>query len=321
MKHRLSTKAKLVICAVSAFLIVAGVLLYAAADRYLIEHVEVNLNENSSDNAGIEENVSDGASNTSSSSESSTTTATSYTSDTKNITISKVTNGFGSNQVTYYVADVQLTDATDLKSAFAKDEFGRNIIQYVSEIAENNSAILAINGDYYGFREDGIVIRNGVIYRDSPAREGLAIYKNGTMEVYDETTTTAQKLLDEGVYNTLSFGPALLENGEIISGIENLEIDTNFGNHSIQGTQPRTGIGIISDNHFVFIVVDGRDEGYSRGVTMMEFAQIFKDLGCTTAYNLDGGGSSEMWFRGKIINTPCNRNSSERGTSDILYIG
>jgi exopolysaccharide biosynthesis protein len=139
------------------------------------------------------------------------------------------------------------------------------------------------------------------------------------MKIYDETSTTAEKLLSEGVINTLSFGPALLENSEIPDGISSVEVDTNFGNHSIQGNQPRTGIGIIDNNHFVFIVVDGRSEGYSKGVTLTEFAQIFKDLGCTEAYNIDGGGSSTMYFNGQLVNNPLGKNR-ERGTSDILYI-
>ena len=100
-------------------------------------------------------------------------------------------------------------------------------------MAENNDAIFAINGDYYGFRDTGIIIRNGVIYRDSPAREGLAFYKDGTMVVYDETKTSAEQLLADGVWNTLSFGPALLSDGDIISGIENVEVDTNFRNNFV----------------------------------------------------------------------------------------
>ncbi|MEZ5226239.1 MAG: phosphodiester glycosidase family protein [Acidimicrobiales bacterium] len=93
-------------------------------------------------------------------------------------------------------------------------------------------------------------------------------------------------------WNTWSFGPAIVDDGAVLDGIEDVEVDTNFGNHSIQGVQPRTGIGVIDDNHFVFVVVDGRSTGYSRGVTMTEFADIFVELGATTAYNLDGGGSS-----------------------------
>ena len=323
MFRNMSKKTKIVLCSVLAAVLVLGTGAYAAADRFLIEHVEVDLNAVSAaaESAGSNLTASTiASSDEASSAEAYTATDTTYESADKKIAITKVTTGSGSDTVTYYVADVQLTDGTDLKSAFAKNEFGTNIIQYVSAMADDNNAILAINGDYYGFRSDGIEIRNGVIYRDKPAREGLAIYKDGTMKVYDETATSAEALLADGVNNTLSFGPALLENGELISGIDSAEVDTNVGNHSIQGSQPRTGIGIISPNHFVFVVVDGRNTGYSKGVTMTQFAQIFKDLGCTTAYNMDGGGSSEMVFMGSIVNTPANSNGSERGTSDILYI-
>ena len=103
--------------------------------------------------------------------------------------------------------------------------------------------MFAVNGDYYGFRDNGILIRNGVLYRDADARMGLAMYRDGTMAVYDERTTTGAALLAAGVWNTLSFGPGLLENGEIVPGIDHGEIDNNFGLRSIQGNNPRTGIG------------------------------------------------------------------------------
>ena len=75
---------------------------------------------------------------------------------------------------------------------------------------------------------------------------------------------------------------------------------------------------MIDANHLVFVVVDGRSEGYSRGATLPELAQIMLDLGAATAYNLDGGGSSTMYFNGSVINQPSNR--GERATSDILYV-
>jgi exopolysaccharide biosynthesis protein len=179
--------------------------------------------------------------------------------------------------------------------------------------------VLAINGDYYGFRDTGIVIRNGVVFRDSGARQGLAFYTDGSARIYDETTTTADELVAAGAWNTLSFGPGLVENGAVIDGIDSVEIDTNFGNHSVQGNQPRTGIGLIGKNHLALVVVDGRSEGYSRGVSMSEFARIFVGLGAQVAYNLDGGGSSTMVFDGKLVNNPLGR-GKERGTSDIIYI-
>jgi exopolysaccharide biosynthesis protein len=138
------------------------------------------------------------------------------------------------------------------------------------------------------------------------------------VQVYDETATSADQLLADGVWNTLSFGPALVEDGAVVAGIEDVEVDTNVGNHSIQGEQPRSAVGVIDDNHLVFVVVDGRSEGYSRGATLTELAQIMIDLGAETAYNLDGGGSSTMFFDGEVVNQPSN--GGERGTSDILYI-
>lgn len=145
------------------------------------------------------------------------------------------------------------------------------------------------------------------------------MYADGTMEIYDESATTGQALIDAGVWNTLSFGPGLVADGEIIDGIDEVEIDTKFGNHSIQGNQPRTAIGLIDTNHYVFVAVDGRSRGYSRGVTMTELAQIFVDLDATTAYNLDGGGSTTMVFNGALVNNPVGK-GNERGTSDILYV-
>lgn len=352
MKKVQSKKTKRLRYIIAALVIACSTAAYMAADRYLIEHVAIDLGTtkvqaatnssgptggNSGSTAtttvsntasgtagsisapGLSNGAGQSASGSRSGSEAYTATATSYVSDSKSIRISKMVTGSGSNKVTYFVADVELTDATLLQSAFAKDKFGTNIIQVSSVIAENNGAIFAINGDYYGFRSDGIVIRNGVLYRNVPARIGLAFYKDGTMKVYDEKQVSTQKLLADGVWNTLSFGPALLENGDIITGIDSVEVDTNFGNHSIQGNQPRTGIGIIDENHFVFVVVDGRSPGYSKGVTMTQFARIFKDLGCSTAYNIDGGGSSEMYFMGDVVNNPLGK-GQERETSDILFI-
>ena len=120
------------------------------------------------------------------------------------------------------------------------------------------------------------------------------------------------------MWNTLSFGPALVADGEVQSGIDDVEVDTNFGNHSIQGDQPRTAIGVIDDNHLVLVVVDGRSTGYSVGADMTELATLMKGLGAVTAYNLDGGGSSTMFFNGEVVNQPSN--GGERGTSDILYV-
>ncbi|SDN86903.1 Exopolysaccharide biosynthesis protein [Klenkia soli] len=296
----------------------AGVLLAAggggtwwALDRFVVDHVQV------ADASAYEaaSGVDAGTTATSNGSVSGDT----YSSDQAAITISTVVTGSGDSTVTYFVADVVLTDATVLRSAFANDEFGLNITEDPSDIAARVGAVWAVNGDYYGFRETGIVIRNGVAYRDAGAREGMAFYRDGSVRVYDETATTAADLVAAGVWNTLSFGPAIVEAGAVVSGIDSVEVDTNVGNHSIQGDQPRTAVGVIDSNHLVFVVVDGRSEGYSEGVTLPELAQIFVGLGAVTAYNIDGGGSSTMVFDGALVNDPLGK-GQERGTSDVLYI-
>lgn len=317
---------KRTILLITSLVFIVATVLYLLADRYLIEKVAIaDVNAYASSAVAQATATPVALTQAQATPTASATTAPSYddwnyTSSSVSISIQKVVSGSGQNQVTYFVADVVVSDATQLQNAFANNQFGQNIIEYTSAIAEENNAIFAINGDYYGFRDDGIIIRNGVIYRDVPVRTGLAFFRDGSMSVYDETSTSAQELVENGVWNTLSFGPALIVDSVAQTIGARVEIDTNFGNHTIQGNQPRTGIGIISPNHFVFVVVDGRSNGYSRGVSLTEFTQIFQSLGCTDAYNLDGGGSSEMYFMGRVVNNPLGRNK-ERGTSDILFIG
>jgi exopolysaccharide biosynthesis protein len=298
-----------VVAGVAALVLAAGGGSAWAVNRYVVDHVQI------ADVAAYEAAQSAGGAD----SPGGTVSGDTYTSDDATVTVSTHTTGSGTSTVTYYVADVVLTDATRLRSAFANNEFGTNIVENTSAIAGDNDAVFAINGDYYGFRDTGIVIRNGVVYRDEGARQGLAFYRDGTVKVYDETATTAEQLVADGVWNTLSFGPALLENGQIVDGIDDVEVDTNFGNHSIQGAQPRTAIGVIDANHLVFVVVDGRSPGYSAGLTMTGLAELMLELKATTAYNLDGGGSSTMVFDGDLVNNPLGK-GDERGTSDILYV-
>ncbi|WP_308635226.1 phosphodiester glycosidase family protein [Paenibacillus silvisoli] len=312
-----------------------GAVLYGLADRYLIEHVEVIVQPASASAVSVPASgtASAAATATAAGTASGTDAASvagggaagnvtsddwNYFSDSMDIAIKKVEAGTGADKITYYVADVQTKDAAKLLTAFADNAFGRNVTEDTSVIAEANNAILAINGDYYGFRNDGIVIRNGTLYRNEPAREGLALYKDGTMKSYNEEEVSADDLLAQGVTNTFSFGPALVKEGTAVDNFDSVKIDTNFGNRTIDGANPRTGIGMISPNHFVLVVVDGRQQTYSRGMTLNEFAHIFDDLGATEAYNLDGGGSSTMYFMGRVVNSPGSK-GRERGVSDIIY--
>lgn len=201
-------------------------------------------------------------------------------------------------------------DKSQLRSAFAGETYGRNIRQRTSEIAKDVGAVFAINGDYCGYRDDGVIIRNATLYRDKPAREMLAMFSNGNLLVVDEAGCDPQMLIDHGVTDTFSFGPVLVNNSQIP---ENLTSD-------VSGTNPRTAIGQREDGELVFVVVDGRLPGYSEGMTIDELAQYMLDLGCKTAYNLDGGMTSCMVFNDQVISRPCGTGGRERPLSDVLCV-
>lgn len=219
------------------------------------------------------------------------------------------------SDTTVYVADVRLSDADYLKTALAESTYGRNITAKTSSIASSVNAILAINGDYYGAQRSGYVIRNGVLYRSTPnGGEDLVIYADGSFGIIDEDEIAAEELLAQGAQNVLSFGPALVENGEIAVS-ENDEVGRAMASN------PRTAIGVVGEGHYVFVVADGRT-GESAGLSLYELAAFLQSIGCKTAYNLDGGGSSSMVFQGTVVNNPANgRKSNERSVSDIVYIG
>ena len=221
------------------------------------------------------------------------------------------------NNTTIYVADIQISNIAYLKTAFAKETYGKNITDKTTNIAKNINAILAINGDYYGVQENGYVLRNGVIYRENAVKnkQDLVIYKDGTFEIIDEEKNSITDLLEKGAYNILSFGPGLVNNGEII-------VSTNTEVAKAMVNNPRTSIGKIDNLHYVFVVSDGRTSE-SKGLTLYELAQFMKNLGVETAYNLDGGGSSTMYFNGRLVNKPTTNGNkiSERSVSDIVYIG
>jgi exopolysaccharide biosynthesis protein len=217
-----------------------------------------------------------------------------------------------------YIADIQLKGPEYLKTAFAQDVFGRNLTQRTSALATAHHAIFAINGDFCGFRNAGFVIRNDVLYRNLPRRTGddgaLVIYQDGSFKVVRENTINAEALIAKGAVQAFSFGPSLLEDGE-------LKVNEGTEVAMARMSNPGTAIGIISPLHYIFIVSDGRTRT-SVGLSLYRLAAIFKERGCQAAYNLDGGGSATMWFDGNVLNIPTDgMRYGERSVSDIVYVG
>ena len=242
-------------------------------------------------------------------------TDTSYSDGNISVTLTEKTV----NETQIYVADITLSSSDYLKTALAQNSYGTHVTANTSVTAAENNAILAVNGDYYGANSSGYVIRNGVVYRDSVREDAsngdLAIYKDGSFKIIYEDQVSADQLVQDGVVNLLAFGPSLVENGEI-------SVDTNTEVGQAMSSNPRTAIGIIDENHYIIIVSDGRTSE-SKGLSLYQMAEVMKSYGVKTAYNLDGGGSSTLYFNGQVINKPTTGGSkiSERAVSDIVYIG
>lgn len=218
---------------------------------------------------------------------------------------------------TVYVADVQIADISLLKTALAGNTYARNLTETTSVQAANAGAILAINGDYYGAQERGYVLRNGVLYRASAqsGTDALVIGADGNFRIINEGETSADTLVREGAWQVLTFGPALINGGQVT-------VSSSDEVGRAMTSNPRTAIGQISEGHYLLVVSDGRTKE-STGLSLRQLAELMQSLGAQVAYNLDGGGSSTMVFQGRVVNSPTTNGRSirERSVSDIVYIG
>lgn len=227
-------------------------------------------------------------------------------------TISYRLNIVETEQVTYYVADILLRDLSHFRTAFGRDTYGKS--EFVVDMAERNNAIITINGDYFtGSANDGPVIRNGVLYRDSidRNRDACVLYQDGTVETYAPDEIDVEEMMARGAYQCWTFGPSLLDE----EGQPKTEKSQFLS--TVQRANPRSALGYVAPGHYLFVTVDGRGQSGSRGMTMAELSRLMYDLGCTVAYNLDGGGTAIMADQDGAIS---NQSNDERRCSDILFI-
>ena len=234
-------------------------------------------------------------------------TDSSYSSPDISITVTEETTANG--RITYYLADIYVRDITCFQSALARGTYGSGYRDSITDMASLSNALLAINGDYYGNTNEGVVIRNGVIYRANRTNcDVCVLYYDGRMEVMPGSSFDMQQAIQDGAWQAWTFGPALLDtDGSVL---------TSFASTTrIISANPRTAIGYYEPGHYCMVVVDGR--GASAGISLPDLSQLFYDLGCTAAYNLDGGNSSIMVWQDAVINDP---SGGGRESSDALLI-
>ena len=238
------------------------------------------------------------------------TTENSYTSPNVSITISTYTTD-EANSSTYFVADIYVAQIENFQTYFATGQYGYYASESPVSAAQNSGALISINGDYCNNQDSGFLVRNGELYMSEQTKNDICVlYYDGTMETFTPEEYLVEDIIAKHPYQVWKFGPELLdENGQPKQSFNTSE--------AITWENPRSGIGYYEPGHYCFVIVDGRQSGYSRGLEIDRFAQIFADLGCKAAYNLDGGASAVMTFNQSIYSRPSN---GGRDSGDILLI-
>lgn len=213
----------------------------------------------------------------------------------------------------YWVCHVRTFSTQQLCSALCGGTYGNPRVATSVEVAAHNG-VIGINGSGFSYgsgipAEGKSMIKEGVVYSD--------IYSNGNIMCVTQdggmftaiAGMTTEDMLNRGVRDTYCFGPTLVENGEPY------EITPAF-----QQTYryQRTAVGMVNPGDYYIVIVDGKGVGGSQGMTYEELRDVFLELGCEYAYNLDGGGSTTLVFKGRIINSLTD-GGRERPCSDILY--
>ncbi|MBQ9009637.1 MAG: phosphodiester glycosidase family protein [Clostridia bacterium] len=219
--------------------------------------------------------------------------------------------------LTYYVCDIQLSDPSQLRTAFAGDDFKSGIYEAVSDIAGRYNPVLAINADFCRYHRNGVIIRNGELLRKQNIQRHhlLVVDANGDMSAITDRSgkqgVVADQLMRANTWQTFEFGPVLVENGQATELPSKFYVNCHDGYY-----EPRTAVGQIGPLHYMVIVVDGRRDGYSTGCSIPKLQQLFLDEGVQFAFNLDGGGSTTLYFLGRVINMPSG--GKQRSVSDIM---
>lgn len=224
----------------------------------------------------------------------------SYKSENINVTVSH----YRENGVIYSIAEIYIRDLKYFKTAFGGEGFKKHT-EALTELADRHHAVIAISGDHYGARAKGVVVRNGILYRNTKFEDLAILTNDGELITMPASKYDPDSLSEYGAWQVWCFGPELLDNGNV---------KTKF-NSSVTRANPRTAIGCVEPGHYFFVVIDGRIED-SKGLTMEQLSQLFYDLGCTSAYNLDGGQTSGFCWEGNLLSYPYGR-----PVWDMIYIG
>ena len=216
--------------------------------------------------------------------------------------------------VVWRIAWVEVASPTQLRTAYAGKTIKKDTTGLVTVMAKQHNAIVAINGDNYTNEK----AKHSFIYRMGEKRQDklnkqkdiLIIDENGDFHTFVKSAGADKFEKDTGhkIVNAFMFGPALVQNGEVLT----LDKEYNFNPN---GREPRCAIGQLDTLSYVLVIADGRGNSGSDGATHKELAEFMASLGCKEAYNLDGGNSAIMVYNNEIY----NYKARERDVADVIY--
>lgn len=217
------------------------------------------------------------------------------------------------------MSEIKIADASQIRRKIVNDTFGSGERLFATELAASCNAVVAMNADFYGFRDLGLSVYQGQICRYDTHCDVLYIDRNGDFIIQkrDEIISredAEQIIADNGVQFTIAFGPVIVENGEAV------HLTDGYGGLGEMGMEySRAGIAQVDTLHYLYMTVSHSDLAgfYAPRATVNQFADIFAGFGVKTAYNLDGGQTGELVFRGEPFNHIDF--GSERTVSDIIY--
>ena len=230
---------------------------------------------------------------------------------------------YKAKQIQSSVTYIKVADACQVRSAMSFDNYKKGGYVEAADMAKAKNAVAAVNGDFFKYHgKTGYVLRQGEFYPNklNGKRDVLFIDQNGDFSaIYGATAEDGEKYmasLPEGktIINTFTLGPVLVENGQarVISETS----VAKSGEFQWKYAQQRVAVLQTGPLEYAIVEAYGKTDG-SMGMTIQEFADYIAYLfpNCVLAYNLDGGGSTNVVLKGERIHTT----PGHRQISDILY--
>ena len=219
----------------------------------------------------------------------------------------------GNKKAGAWVAEIRLGDASQLRTLSAVS-FNKKDSRAVEQMAGWVNAVIAFNGDFAARRSEGLIIRQGETFKNKlkGTLDVLAIDEAGDFHLIPRPKKgeVGDSIDGKKIINAFYFGPILVNNGEVS---EKFAAKPNYLHED--EFYARLGICQLGPLHYKMIITTMQD--VTVGMRLADFARLCRDEGAVSAYNLDGGYSAAMIFRGRMVND--EKNAEPRTVPDIVY--